>query len=80
MDALTAERDPFAPPTRCPVCGGLGAMKNGRDCQPCNGTGVFVRTGIFRDHACSRCRDGAQLERCPSKVPGNCGEPHARND
>lgn len=78
MSTLTQERDPFAPPTTCPVCGGIRGKWH--PCEVCNGTGVFVRTGIFRDHACSRCRDGALPERCPSKVPGNCGEPHARND
>ena len=69
-------RDPFAPPTRCPVCGGVSE----KYCKACDSSGVFVRTGIFRAHSCARCRDGALPERCPSKVPGNCGEPHARND
>lgn len=63
------------PPTTCPLCAGKK-----QPCKACYGTNVFVRTGIFVGHACWRCRDGAAPERCPSKVPGNCGEPHARND
>jgi len=77
--------DPFAPLTRCPVCWGAGNRwvdeePEERVCLTCHATGEFIRTGIFRDHSCSRCRDGAMPERCPSSVPGNCGEPMARND
>ena len=40
-----------------------------------------TKTGIFRDHRCARCNDGARPERCPTPDrPGNCGEPQARND
>lgn len=39
------------------------------------------REGIFRDHNCSRCKNGADLSKCPTpERPGNCGYPHARND
>lgn len=82
LDRSASGVDPFAPPTRCPVCHadpsrvfGFGGV-----CPACAGSGVFIRTGIFVGHSCSRCKDGARPERCPSKVPGNCGEPHARND
>jgi hypothetical protein len=40
-----------------------------------------TKTGIFRDHRCARCSDGAHPERCPTPDrPGNCGELQARND
>ena len=40
-----------------------------------------TRNGIFRDHNCARCQNGVDLARCPTPDrPGNCGEPHARND
>lgn len=40
-----------------------------------------TRDGIFRDHNCWKCKDGQQLDRCPTPDrPGNCGYPHARND
>jgi hypothetical protein len=39
------------------------------------------RPGIFRDHNCWRCRNGADLSKCPTPDrPGNCGNPQARND
>lgn len=77
--------DPFAPPTRCPMCGGSGTWAPALrvrqlPCKTCNGSGEFIRTGIFCDHSCSRCLDGARPERCPTKVRGNCGELRARND
>lgn len=41
----------------------------------------YSRPGIFAHHNCSRCKDGAELSRCPTPDrPGNCGYPHARND
>lgn len=41
----------------------------------------YSRPGIFAHHNCSRCKDGADLSRCPTPdSPGNCGYPHARND
>ena len=41
----------------------------------------YSRQGIFRYHNCSRCQNGARLDRCPTPdAPGNCGQPHARND
>lgn len=79
-DALD-RRDPFAPPTICPLCWGDRSFRQkGRSCRVCKGSGEFIRSGIFVAHACSRCRDGALPERCPTKVPGNCGNPVARND
>jgi len=36
------------------------------------------REGIFLYHNCSVCRNGAKP--CTSSVPGNCGNPIARND
>jgi len=82
LAGLSAARDPFAPPTTCPVCYGdpKRVFGFGGVCPACHGTGVFIRTGIFVAHSCVRCKDGARPERCPSKVPGNCGEPTARND
>lgn len=74
-ESLRTARDPFAPPTTCPVCYGQKPK-----CKVCHGTNVFVRAGIFRDHSCPRCRDGALPEYCPTKVRGACGEPMARND
>lgn len=45
------------------------------------GAAGTAKTGIFRDHRCARCRDGALLGRCPTPDrPGNCGNPIARND
>lgn len=40
-----------------------------------------TREGIFRNHNCARCSNGANLSRCPTpNRPGNCGYPQARND
>lgn len=36
------------------------------------------RTGIFRDHNCSYCSDGAKP--CRQGSPNRCEYPHARND
>lgn len=39
------------------------------------------KTGMFRDHRCTRCNDGAKP--CPDGQTGpsrSCGHPHARND
>jgi hypothetical protein len=36
------------------------------------------RPGIFRDHNCYRCRDGAKP--CVNGNPRQCEFPHARND
>lgn len=41
----------------------------------------YSRSGIFIDHNCSRCSDGAKA--CPDGQTGpsrNCEYPHARND
>ena len=39
------------------------------------------RPGIFANHNCWKCKDGADLSKCPTpNRPGNCGYPHARND
>lgn len=41
----------------------------------------YSRPGIFATHNCWKCKDGADLSRCPTPDrPGNCGYPHARND
>lgn len=37
-----------------------------------------TREGIFRDHNCARCDDGAKP--CVGGNPRNCEYPHARND
>lgn len=37
-----------------------------------------TREGIFRDHNCWRCNDGAKP--CVHGHPPNCVYPHARND
>lgn len=37
-----------------------------------------TRSGIFRDHNCWRCNDGA--ERCRWGDPKRCEYPRARND
>lgn len=40
-----------------------------------------TKTGMFRDHSCTRCNDGAKP--CPNGQTGpsrNCEHPHARND
>src|ERR1700689_3122659 len=36
------------------------------------------KTGIFRDHSCWKCRDGARP--CVNGSPSRCNFPHARND
>lgn len=36
------------------------------------------RPGIFRDHNCWKCKDGA--EPCVKSNPRQCEYPHARND
>lgn len=36
------------------------------------------RDSIFRDHNCSRCRDGEKA--CVKGDPRRCDWPHARND
>lgn len=36
------------------------------------------RTGIFRDHNCWACKDGAQP--CREGASNLCSYPHARND
>jgi len=36
------------------------------------------RPGIFRDHNCWKCKDGA--EPCVKGNPRQCEYPHARND
>lgn len=36
------------------------------------------RSGIFRDHNCWKCRNGALP--CVNPHPGRCDYPHARND
>ena len=36
------------------------------------------KTGIFRDHSCWKCRDGAKP--CVNGSPSRCDYPHARND
>lgn len=37
-----------------------------------------TKRGIFRDHNCARCGDGAQP--CVQGHPHQCEYPHARND
>lgn len=37
-----------------------------------------TKTGIFRDHSCWKCNDGARP--CVQSRPGLCEYPHARND
>ncbi len=37
------------------------------------------RGSFWQSHSCSRCQDGAQPERCPSKS-GGCEYPRAVND
>lgn len=40
-----------------------------------------TKEGMFRDHRCARCNDGAKP--CPNGQTGpsrNCEYPHARND
>jgi hypothetical protein len=36
------------------------------------------REGIFRDHSCAYCQDGAKP--CRQGSPSQCEYPHARND
>ena len=38
----------------------------------------MTRTGIFQNHNCNRCSDGAKP--CVQGGPHKCDNPHARND
>lgn len=59
--------------TTCPMCDRdtMVAMGERRDPDP-------SRSGIFRNHNCWKCNDGAKP--CVQGGPHRCDYPHARNE